>query len=421
MATYQTGALYSSTLPTLQRNYYESLLMQTVRTKSLWTPFCAAKEDFGAKQTGQITYSEVFDTDPNFSALAETSLFLTGAYLDSRSVLCNLEIHGDVVKWSDYNEMVTYVNNGDLRGLMKDKIGQNLVDTLDILARNAHLAHPYPVYAGGVRTTRVGITATDYFNPDFGELARTHLEEKDIPGVIGVDDNVGPTIACITTPRVIHDIRTAAGSKWYDVNMYSQTGRKFTNEVGMWAGVRYVRTNRNVLRNAGAVINQSTLSASTVVGQGASATVDVVYSVGQSAATKYVSVALGSGFAVGDIVTIHDVALNGGAGNPPLETDGTIEHRRITAISTNNISFDKPLLKVHTSGALVTKGRTLHASVFMGGTSVVWAVGERPTPTMPPKWDDLQMINRMGWRGFFKFQQFRPEFTEVHLTAGTID
>ena len=421
MATYQSGALYSSSLPTLQRNYYESLLMQTVRTKSLWTPFCAAKEDFGAKNTGQITYSEVFDTDPNFNPLSETSLFLNGAYLDSRSVLCNLEIHGDVVKWSDYNEMVTYVNNGDLRGLMKDKIGQNLVDTLDILARNAHLAHPYPVYAGGTRASRAAITATDYFNPDFGELARTHLEEKDIPGVIGVEDSAGPVIACITTPRVIHDIRTAAGSKWYDVNMYMQSGRKFSNEVGMWAGVRYVRTNRNVLRNMGAVIAQTTLNGATVVGQGAASQVDVVYQVGQAAAVKYVTVVSATGLAVGDIVTLHDAALNGGASNPPLETDGTLESRRIVAINSLQISFDKPLLKVHASGALLTKGRTLHASVFMGGTSVVWAVGERPTPTMPPKWDDLQMINRMGWRGFFKFQQFRPEFTEVHLTAGTVD
>jgi hypothetical protein len=29
------------------------------------------------------------------------------------------------------------------------------------------------------------------------------------------------------------------------------------------------------------------------------------------------------------------------------------------------------------------------------------------------------MINRIGWRGMFKFQQFRPEYYELHLTAGT--
>jgi hypothetical protein len=68
-------------------------------------------------------------------------------------------------------------------------------------------------------------------------------------------------------------------------------------------------------------------------------------------------------------------------------------------------------MKEHASGDFVTKGLTLHASLFMGGPSVVFGVGERPTPVMPPKFDDLMMINRIGWRGMFKFQQFRPSTT----------
>jgi len=56
------------------------------------------------------------------------------------------------------------------------------------------------------------------------------------------EDDAGITVVCITTPRVIHDIRTAAGSNWLEVQDYHRTGRPFTNEVGMWGAVRFVRT-----------------------------------------------------------------------------------------------------------------------------------------------------------------------------------
>ena len=166
---------------------------------------------------------------------------------------------------------------------------------------------------------------------------------------------------------------------------------------------------------------QTTLAAATAKGQGSAATVDGVYSVGQSNSTRYVTVATGeaANFAVGDTVTIHSQNAGDGAGHPPVETDGTQETRRIVGISGDNVSFDKPLLKEHASGDFVTKGTPIHQSIFMGGAAVAFGIAERPTPTFPPKIDDLLMINRVGWRGMFKFQQFRPEWIEVHETSGT--
>ncbi len=78
-------------------------------------------------------------------------------------------------------------------------------------------------------------------------------------------------------------------------------------------------------------------------------------------------------------------------------------------------------MKGHASGDFVTNGVDVHASIFLGGPGVVYGIGERPTPVVPPKYDDLMMINRYGWRAYCKFQQFRPEFLEVHETAGTTD
>jgi N4-gp56 family major capsid protein len=414
-----TGLIWSSTLPTWQRTYYEALLLETLRTKSILVPFTIMKEDPAAQKTGTVVYSEVFDTDPNFNALDENSIWLKGASLDSRTVSITLAIYGDTLKFSDYADVVQYINNGDLKGLVREKIGQNQTDMLDLLARNAFLSHPNKWFAGGQKASRALIAQTDLFDPDQAELARTHLEELEVPGVKGNEDG-GPTIVCVTTPRVIHDIRTAAGSKWIETNMYSQTLRKFTAEVGTWGGVRFIKTNRLRLRNLGAVKVQTTLTAPTVGGQGAAATVDNVYAVGQAASTRTIPVTSSAGFVVGQYVTISDATVTAANGNVPIETDGTAETRRIVAVGVGTLSFEKPLLKPHGTGDFVTNGIDIHCSVFMGGPAVVMAVGERPNVIVPPKYDDLMMVNRIGWRAFLKFQMFRPEYIEVHENAGSL-
>ena len=333
-----------------------------------------------------------------------------------------LEIHGDILKFSDYNEVVQYVNSGNMAGLVKEKIGQNQVDYLDLLARNAFLATTHKLY-GGNATSRATLDSSDLFDPDLSETIRVHLEENDIPGIAGVQDGDGATIVCVTSPRVIKDIRTAAGSKWLEVQEYAGAQKKFTNEVGMWAGVRFVRTNRMRLRNHGAVTLQTTLNGATVAGQGSAATVDTVYSPGQSNSTRYITVTDETGFVAGDYITIHDKDLNGGGGNPPIETDGTQETRKVISVDAGNnrLALDKPLLKPHDTADLVTKGLNVHASIFMGGPGIVYAIGEAPNVIIPPKYDSLMMVNRYGWRGFLKFQQFRPEYFEVVESAGSTD
>jgi len=423
---YETGALWSSTFPatTGQRSYYEQLLLETLRTKSILVPYCAVKEDFAARDTGVIIYTEVYDTEPNWESLSETGIWLSGAYLDSRSVQIQLEIHGDVIKLSDYNELVNFWNKGDFRGLCRGKLGQNMVDYLDILARNAFLSIDanYKSYANS-KTGIYDLAQTDLFDPDYGELARIHLEEREIPGVASPEDGGSQTIVCVTTPRVCHDIRNAAGSKWLEVNEYAGATRKFNNEVGMWGGVRYVKTMRNKLFNYGLVDLQTQLSAANVVGQGAAATVDTVYSVGQTGATAYIEVDATAGFAKGDMVTIHshtNCGDDGSGGDPPIAGDGTQEVRRIAnVVDGTKLALDKPLLKVHDVDDYVTRGVDVHASFFMGGPSVVYGVGERPHMHQPPKIDDLGMVNRFAWRGFLKFQMFRPEYMEVWLSGGS--
>lgn len=420
LTDYAARAFFSDTLPAGQRTFYEDVLMATLRTKNIFTQYCISKTDFAAKSTGLLVYTEVFDTSPNWNPLTEDQLWLDGAHLDSRQITIGLERHGDVLKFGDYTELVNYWNSGDFTGLMRGKLGQNLVDYLDILAMNAHLEAPNVQYAGSA-TSLYDLAVDDYYDPDLGGLARTHLEEMDIPGVFSVDDTTDQAVVALTSPRIIRDIRTKNSNKWLEVHRYSNPQMKMRAEAGAWDGVRYLKSNRLRLRNYGKVTVQTTLDGAAVEGQGSAAMVQG-YAVGQANAVRHVQVASAAGFAVGMTVTIHSAPVcadDGAGGHPPVRADGTQEQRRIVSIdvANNRLAFDRPLMKPHATGSYVTKGIDVTPTIILGGPSVVLGIGERPTPTFPPKIDDHMMINRIGWRAFLKFQMFRPEWTEIIWSA----
>ena len=416
-ATYETGAIYTATVPNWIRIWYEQQLLDNVRMNCILVPYAKVVEDFTAVKADHITYTEVQDAEPNWNATTENTLWYRGSQLDSRTITLNLRLYHDIMKFSDYNNLVEFVNGGQIPPLIREKLSRSLEETLDILARNAFLTHPTPTYSGAA-TTRATLTAADVFDPDIAELARVHLEELEVPGVASNADGGGAAVLCITTPRVIHDIRTAAGSDWLDVNNYQSTGRKFTSEAGQWGGVRFIKTNRMRLRNAGLATVQTQLNGATVAGQGAAALVDTVYAPGQAGATPHIVVTSSAGFVVGQYVTIHAQTL----GVTVLDTDGTQETRRIVSIDTggaNRLSFDKPLLKPHLTTDYVTKAMDIHTSLFIGGPGIVYGIAERPNFYVPPKIDDAMMINRVGWRGFFSFQLWSPSMYEVHYSAGS--
>jgi len=407
-----TGMIWSSTLPDWQRKYYSMLLLETLRMKSILVPYCRVKTDFAAANSGIVTYTEVYDTEPDTNALSESDIWLRGAHLDSRTVNIQLEIHGDILKFSDYTEVVQYVKAGDMDGLVREKIGQNQSDYLDILARNAFATAPYKLY-GGDAANRAGLASDDYMTLTQINKMRAQLEDQEVPGVAHTEADNVVTLVMTTTPRTIYGIREN-NTLWREAQEYAGSGRLFNGEVGMWGGVRFVTTNRLRLWNAGTVAHQSTLVADTDPGQGAKATVDAVYTVGQSTSKRFIEVADSTGFTAGMYITIHSADL----GTSVLETDGTSETRRIEEVlAGNKLALNKPLLKPHTSGDYVTNGLDVHMSILHGGPAVVEGIGEAPNVITPPKYDDLMMLNRYGWRGFLKFQMFRPEFIRVMEAA----
>lgn len=297
---------------------------------------------------------------------------------------------------------------------------------LDILAMNAHLEAPNATFIGG-KANRFELTEADVYDPDVGTIAKLYLEELNIPGVAVANSADQTAVLALTSPRVTHDMRkTVDGngvSKWWDKMKYANPSLLLRGEEGSWDGVRYLRNNRLTLRNYGKVTTQAALAAPTVPGQGAAATYQG-YSVGQSTSVRYVQLEPGGAadFAPGMKVTIHsalDVTEDGGGGYAPNRSDGTQEERKIVSVdlAQDRLVFDRPLMKPHAAGDWVTKGLDLGATIVMGGPAVVYAVAERPHPIFPPKIDDRLMINRIGWRGFLKFQMFRPEYVHVIWSA----
>lgn len=405
-----TGQELTTSMPSKLRTYYSQMLLDVIRTKSILVPFCRVKEDYRAVNAKNIIYTEAMDAAPNWNPVPESTVWMRGAHLDQRTVQITLDIYGDVLKYNDFFAATQYLAN-DYRSLVRGKLGQLVVDELDILARNAHIAHPSPIYAGN-KSSRASIDAGDTVKAELFSNIKVDLEEHDLIDWDG--DRLNTDIVCITTPRVCEDLRSDSDSPWMEVQAYAGGTRIFSGETGKWEGIRFVKSNRMRLPNYGDVAVQTLLTADSLAGQGAQTT-DGVYSYGQSNSTRYIEVADASGFAVGDEVTIHAIESSG---DSPDEKDGTQEVRRITAIDTGKLVFDFPLGKPHSIGDAVTKGTTLHASVFLVGPSVVWGIAEAPHIFPLPKIDDLQMINRFGWRTLSKFQQFTPERSRVVFSAG---
>ena len=391
MATVETGVFTTNLLPQSLRTYYEAVLLHTLRSGAIYNQLTHEYEKLGDVNAKNVTFTEVMDLLPSIEALSEGVPFVEGAYLDSRQITVTVEERGNILKTNKFHNMVSFWNSGDFDSMVRGKVGWNLVDSVDVTARNAFLAITENLWYAGSKTARSALTSSDTFTVDYADLAMTNLESRDAFGM----DPEGNAIA-VVHPRVARDIRK--DSSWINASHYAGARQLFNGEIGMWDNVRFVKSNRARLPNAGTATVQSTLNGAATKG-----------------ATS-LTVASGTGFAANQEITIHDNAL----GTAVLETDPAAEHVVISSVSGTTITLKKPILRDHASGQYVTEARDIYPVVIVGGPqSIVYAVVQRPNVVVPPVIDDFLRINRVGWYGIFKQQQFRPEFVEVIMTAAS--
>jgi hypothetical protein len=259
------------------------------------------------------------------------------------------------------------------------------------------------------------------------------LDDKNVPGANNPTGLGGRTIFAITSHNVWYDMTKPSATGNLKDNLVTLQDRILMNyEVGMYLNTRYIKTPLNTLWNCGTITAQTTLTVDAAIGSGAAATVHNHYNVGQTtlrtsetnseAGQRYITVASATGFRVGDMVTLHKTRTgNYGVTNGVDFEEGTLTNRCIAAISGNQISFEKPILKCeYAQGSFLTKGVHINATIFVGGPrAVVWAVTQSPAIYTPPVVDDRMAQLRVTWDMTAKCQQFKPEYGYVVYSAAS--
>jgi len=405
------------------------------RAQSVYRNYVPMKVNLAAQQTGVMHFTLLYDLEPNTDSIGLRDLWLPAAHTDSAQVTITMEHHGDKVALHKYDDMITYwrQNRGraGLRPIVRRLLANSMTEYLDVLARNAFLSAPYTLYTGSGNTDFGDLSSSDLFDISVAQDIWLGLSYRQVPMAINPNGPTG-TIVCITTPGVIYDIQNQAGSDWISVNQYQGRAQLLRYEVGMYKNVRFVQTVRNTLWNCGPITKQVTITSALNPGDGAAATVDDVYSAGQSSATHYIQLdtfAAGD-FNVNDIITIHTTRTDDfGVTNGVDYRSGMNTVRRIVSVDETNyrIAVDKPVMKDYSTDlgggvyGYVTKGLHVHASVFIGGPNgVVAGVAQPPEIHVPPVVDDIMAMYRFSWDAYLKYQMFRPEVVEVVFSAGNV-
>ena len=392
--------------------------------------------------------TQLMDPHPDTTALAVRQIWMPASHIDSRQVEVEFSRYGGKVAYNNYDDVVTYWRQNrqaGIRGIMRGALGQHMIDVLDLLARNAYLKGAYDsgyvLYSGGASDfAGIGTSDSYLFDLNTGMDIWLGMTLRNVAAALG-PSGVANNIICYTSPSVIYDIQKGGASdEWVSVHQYANQTALLKYEVGTYKNIRFVQSPKLVLWNAGTKTAQGLISNAIHAGDGAAdpstTKVDNVYQVGQTSAGIVNYIQLGSwatgsvsDIAVNDIITIHSTRTSTyGVTNGVNPFEGTAHVRRVVGVSASpdRITLDQPIMidMATDLGAgvygYITKGRNIHASIFIGGPNgIVSGVAVPPRVHTPPPIDDFEMVQRFSWDAYLGHQSYAPEVFEVVLSAGT--
>ena len=429
-----------------QRTWYDPDLIALFRQSALFTPTIQFVKNLGDVRATKMVMTQLMDPHPDYTALALRQIWMPASHVDSRQVEIEFTRYGGKVAYNTYDDMVTYWrqnNQAGIRNIMRGALGQHMIDVLDLLARNAYIQGAYDsgyVLVSGGGSSFADISTDDTFDINTGMDIWLGMTMRNVAAALG-PSGVQNNIICYTSPSVIYDIQKGSASdEWVSVHQYADQQALLRYEVGTYKNIRFVQSPKLVLWNAGELIAQGSIDAAIHAGDGApdpsTTKVDNVYQVGQTSSgiVNYISVgSWGTGsvasIEVNDIVTIHLTRTSSyGVSNGVNPFEGTSHVRRVVAVSSSpdRIVLDKPIMidMATDLGAgvygYVTKGRNVHASIFVGGPQgIVSGVAMPPRLHAPRPVDDFDMVQRFSWDAYIGHQAYAPEVFEVVLSAGT--
>ena len=427
-----------------QRTWLDPDLVEIWRQRSVFRPLITYTKNLGDIRATSMTVTQVLDPHPDTTALAARQIWMPSMHIDSRSREVTFQHNGNKIAYHKYDDMITYwKQNGQagMRAIARGALGQSEVDMNDLLARNALIAGSlttgYVLYSGSSATNFAGLGVGDKFDPYIGADIWLGMMNRGVPGAMSAN-GAGGSIVCFTSPGVIYDIQQNAG--WIAVNQYLEQVALLNYEVGSFKNVRYVQTPKCTLWNCGTVAVRYPVSAAINAGDGApppgSTKVDGTYRVGQTTGGIVNYIQLGtattgsiSDIHVNDIITIHaSVTSAYGVANGVNFEEGKLTNRRVVSVDIPNkrLVLDIPVLvdfNVDLGAgvyAYVTKGRNIHASIFVGGPqAIVSGVAQAPQFYTLDPIDDFKAIYRFSYDQYMGYAPWQPEVFEVIFSAGT--
>lgn len=422
------------------RTWYEPILLEVWRTRNVYTQFVPTVVDLRGRDTNQVTFSQIYDLEPNTDSVGLRDIWASAQYTDSNQRSITTEHHLGKVALHKYDDYITYWRrNPGRQGLVpiiRDLLAVSIADHMDILARNAFLGGPYTLYCGDASNDGFNdLAADDLFDISLLDQIWLGMSYREAPFANNPNGPQGDIIA-VTSPGVLYDIRQQTSGEWMSAAEYAADWGKMimSLEVGRVRQARFIQTTRATLYNCGVITKQAEIKASLSAGDGSYATVDGNVTPGQSASTRYIQLDTGDAASFsgheGEIITIHTTRTSSyGVTNGVDYTSGMVTNRRLVNVDTVNdrISVDRPVQKDYetdlgsTVYGYVTLGRHIHATVCLGGAQgVVAGVTQPPTLHNPPTVDDAMAMSRFTWDAYIKYQTFLADRFEVVFSSGNV-
>ena len=427
------------------RTYLDPDLIDIWRLSSVFRPLITFTKNLGDMRARSMTVTQLLDPHADTTPLSTRQIWMPSMHIDSREIEITFDHNGNKIAYHKYDDMITYWSKNrqaGLRAIARGALGQSEVDMNDLLARNAlirgSLTTGYSLYGtSGSLADFSAIDGGQLYNPEMGADIMLGMSYRNVPGAMS-PSGAGMSIVCYTTPGVIYDIQK--NEDWIAAHQYQQDKAKLNYEVGSYKNVRYVQTPKATLWNCGTILARAPLSLAAFAGDGApnpaNTKVDGTYRTGQTTASVRNYIQLGTfttgtiaTLKVNDIITFHQTTTNayGVTGGVDFN-EGKLQNRRIVGIDADNgrITVDIPFLVDYDTDlgggvfGYITKGRNIHASIFIGGpNALVAGVAQQPLFYELDPIDDFKAIYRFSYDQRIGYQPYTPEVMEVVFTAGT--
>lgn len=433
-----------SNLEGMSYDWYVPELMQAMVKQSLFYRLVPYSIDLHAKRTRKMVFTQPIEMEPDIEERELRGLWLPDLYFDTQQLEIETANYGSKVQLHKYDNYIWHwLENGqrepDLRQFLRRRLGPVMVQTLDILARNAFFANPLNRSFPGDATGFHDLAETDVFDP---QIARA----------IWLDAGYQPAtpsgkIPALISPAATYAVKTTAASG----NNYAAWLEKAAPSlllnfaVADFEDVTFAQHPTMTLWNCGAVLAQASITAAIHEGDGAPdpevEKVDGVWMVGQSDATHYIQLSAISdpttaetGFKAGDIITLHRTRPSANAAMAVANGVPWDHHANVVRVihsvdyDNNRITLKTPILTDKYESAIspglygyVTKARDVHAALFLKGPNgVVAGVTQPPQMYEHEPIDDRKAIWRFAWDTYLKYQLMYPDRFEVHFHAGAL-